>query len=103
MKNESGIKPVEFKVLIKPIEVEEKTKGGIILPQQTKEREAYAQQEGLLVAVGAIAFTEPDWLEKPRPGDKVLFDKFAGGTVTGRDGQMYRLINDKEIAAVIYG
>lgn len=100
--NKSGIKPVEYKVLIKPIEVEEKTEGGIILPQQAREREAYAQQQGKLVAVGEIAFTEPDWLDKPKVGETVLFDKFAGGMVIGKDGVEYRLINDKEIGAVIY-
>ena len=95
-----GIRPLEYKVLVKPQKVEEKTAGGIYLPDQIKEKEKFAKQEGILVAVGAIAFTDPDWLDRPKPGDKVLFDKYAGCTVKGQDGEEYRLINDKEIGAV---
>lgn len=100
--NESGIRPVEYKVLIKPIEVEEKTQGGIILPEQAREREAYAQQKGVLVAVSPNAFTDPEWLDPPKVGDFVLYDKFAGAIVKGQDAVEYRLINDKEIGAVIH-
>jgi chaperonin GroES len=99
--NESGIQPVEYKVLIKPVKVEEKTKGGIILPGSVKEKEEFAQMRGKVIAVGAIAFTDPDWLDKPKAGDIVLFDKYAGASVKGSDGIWYRLILDKEIGAVI--
>jgi len=101
--NKSGICPVEVKVLIKPNPIEVKTKGGIIMPEQTREKEKHAQVEGILVAVGANAFTDPDWLEHPKVGQTVLYDKYAGCTVIGKDGEEYRLINDKEIGAVIYG
>lgn len=102
--DQSGIRPLEYKVLVKPKIVEEKTAGGIYIPDTTKEKEKFAQQEGEVVAIGAIAFTDPDWLDKPKVGDTVLFDKYAGGKpVEGRDGEEYRLINDKEIMAVIYG
>ena len=99
--NESGIRPMEYKVLVKPEEVEEKTKGGIYIPEQAKDKEKFAKQEGVLIAVGAIAFTDPDWLERPRVGDRVLYDKYAGCTVKGKDGENYRIINDKEIGAVL--
>lgn len=95
-----GIRPVEYKVLVKPKKVEEKTAGGIYLPDQARDKEKFAKQEGVLVAVGAIAFTDPDWLDKPKVGDTVLFDKYAGCTVEGTDGEEYRLINDKEIGAI---
>ena len=99
--NEPGIRPLEYKVLVKPLEVEEKTKGGIYLPETTKDKEKFAKQEGILIAVGAIAFTDPDWLDRPKVGDKVLYDRYAGCTVQGKDGNEYRLIADKEIGAVI--
>jgi chaperonin GroES len=92
---------MEYKVLVKPEEVEEKTKGGIYIPEQAKDKEKFAKQEGVLIAVGAIAFTDPDWLERPRVGDRVLYDKYAGCTVKGKDGENYRIINDKEIGAVL--
>ena len=95
------IKPVEYKVLVKPIEVEKKTKGGIILPDETHDREQFAQQEGVLVAVSDDAFTNPTWLNPPKVGDTVLYDKYSGCTVTGRDGVKYRLINDRELGGII--
>lgn len=101
--NNSGIQPVEYKVLIRPKKVEEKTVGGIIIPESTKEKSKYATVEGELIAVGTIAFSDPDWLDRPKVGDTVLYDKYAGVTIKGKDGEDYRLINDKEIGAVIYG
>jgi chaperonin GroES len=101
--NESGILPSEFKVLIAPKTVEEKTKGGIIIPDQTKERDQFAQMEGVLVAISPLAFTYADWNDAspPKVGDRVLFAKYAGANVTGKDGKEYRIANDKDIAAVL--
>lgn len=100
MENKSGLKPVEYKVLVKPITVEERTAGGIILPDQVKDKEQFAKQEGIVISVSEMAFTDPDWPIKPKVGDKVLFDKYGGCTVKGKDGESYRLINDKEIGAI---
>lgn len=98
--NESGIEPLEFKVLIRPKKVEEKTEGGIYLPDETRDRDKHAVMRGQLVAVGEIAFTEPDWLQKPKIGDWVIYDRYAGATVEGIDGETYRLMNDKEIGGI---
>jgi chaperonin GroES len=103
--NPSGIVPVEYKCLIRPVIVEEKTKGGIIVPDQVRERDQYAVQEGEIVAVSPLAFTYhdpwPDEAVKPKAGDRVLFAKYAGGTRKGADGVEYRLINDRDISAVL--
>jgi chaperonin GroES len=102
--NASGIMPTEFKVLLKPKEVQEKTKGGIILPDETKDRDQFAQMEGMIVAVSPLAFTySDDWgsHQPPKPGDRVLFAKYSGAKVTGKDGQEYRIVSDKDIAAVL--
>ena len=101
MENKSGLKPVEYKVLILPKKVEEKTAGGIFIPDSAKTKEEFQRSEGVIVAFGPIAFTDPNWLEHPQVGDSVLYDKYAGSLVTGKDGETYRLINDKEIGAVI--
>lgn len=106
MKNTSQISPTEYKVLIAPIVVDEKTKGGIILPDEHKDREQFAQMQGTLIAVSPLAFTYADeaaWgdAQKPKPGDKVMFAKFAGAAVKGMDGKDYRIVNDKDIAAII--
>lgn len=106
MKNESRISPTEYKVLIQPEKVEEKTKGGIILPDEHKDREQFAQMLGTLIAVSPLAFTyadAKDWGDspKPKPGDKVMFAKYAGAAIKGLDGKDYRIVNDKDITAVI--
>jgi len=99
--NVSGISPFEYKVVLKVKEQEEKTEGGILLPDSIKEKEKYAISYGTLVAIGEIAFTDPDWLDKPKLGDFLMFDKYAGTLVKGNDGQDYRVMNDKEIVAKI--
>jgi chaperonin GroES len=106
MKNQSGIFPTEYKVLVQPIKVDEKTKGGIILPDEHKDREQFAQMQGMLVAVSPLAFTyagKEDWgdAEKPKPGDRVMFAKYAGAACKGKDGADYRIINDKDLSAVL--
>ena len=97
--NESKILPCEYKILIEPEIVEEKTAGGIILAQKTKDMEQMAQVKGVLIAYGGNAFE--DWKNKPKVGDKVYFGKYAGYVVKGNDGKEYRLANDKDICAII--
>jgi chaperonin GroES len=104
--NTSGIFPTEYKALVRPIKIDEKTKGGIILPDEHKDREQFAQMQGMLIAVSHLAFTyadKSDWgdAEKPKPGDRVMFAKYAGAAVKGADGADYRIINDRDISAVL--
>jgi len=101
MRNDSGIRPVEYKVLIEPEAVEAQTKGGIYIPETTQDKEKFARERGRVVAIGSIAFTDPTWLETPCVGDTVLYDRYAGSMVKGLDGKDYRLINDKEIGAIV--
>lgn len=102
--NTTGIRPTEFKCLIAPKPVEDKV-GSIIIPDATKESEKYAQIEGQIVAMSHLAFTyatADEWGEhKPKPGDRVLYAKYAGVRVKGKDGKEYVLVNDKDICAVV--
>lgn len=100
--NNSGITPMGYKVLVRPVEVEEITEGGIILPQAAKDKEQFAQEEGVFMAAGSCAFTEPFWKEQPAPGVKVIYKKYSGIVVNG-NGQKYRLMDDQDIGAVIEG
>lgn len=105
MKNNSGILPTEYKILVKPKTAEEKI-GSIFIPDEAKDRNQFAQTEGELVAISPLAFTyanETEWngSPKPKPGDRVLYAKYAGTTVKGKDGIEYRLVNDKDVAAVL--
>lgn len=103
--NPSGINPTEYKVLVKPKAVEEKTAGGIFIPDESREREQYASTEGELVAISPLAFTYedrwPEGFEKPKVGDRVIFAKYAGTKLKGKDGGEYRIVNDRDIAAVL--
>lgn len=104
MLNPSGITPTEFKVLVEPKPVEVKTKGGIILPDQTADSEKYAAVEGRIVALSHLAFsyaTPEEWGDKkPKPGQRILHAKYAGVRVKGKDGNEYLLINDKDVCAL---
>lgn len=104
MTNESGIKPVEFNVLLKQDAEQTTTRGGLQLPDELVERNKHAQTRGTIIAVSPLAFNEdvfPAGMEKPKPGDKVAFARHAGTFIEGMDGQEYRVVKDKDIVAVI--
>lgn len=102
--NATGINPTEFKVLIDPKEAETKI-GSIIIPSSKVEAEKYATIEGRIVAISHLAFTyatEDEWDGmKPKAGDVVLYAKYAGVRVKGKDGREYLLVNDKDIVATV--
>lgn len=98
--NTAGLHPVEYKILIEPEEVERKTESGIILTDKVTDREKMAQVRGKLIAVGGNAFE--DWLPPiPKVADTVSYAKYAGLIVKGSDGKEYRLVNDKDITAIV--
>lgn len=104
--NTSGINPVEYNVLVKPKAVEEKTIGGIFLPDSTKEREKFGQMEGELIAISPAAFTYnyegwPEGEELPLVGDRVVFSKYQATEIKGADGETYWMMKDKSIAGVM--
>ena len=106
--NPSGIRPVEYKCLIKPYAIEETyaaiksaREAGIIFDSGSNEREQMAQCVALLVDVGGNAFE--DWKgEIPKNGDRVTIAKYAGVSVLGCDGRGYRLVSDKDIAGILF-
>ncbi len=102
-KNESGLRPVEFKVLIKPDGVEQKSEGGIIIPERHVDRQQMAQVKGTLVAKGGKAFH--DWPEDEQaqlvPGARVYFDIYSGVKLIGADGEEYKLTEDKQVGSLI--
>lgn len=102
--NSTGIFPTEFKVLVAPKPVEEK-RGSIIIPEKTRDSEKYATTEGRIVAISPLAFTyvtPEEWAGlKPKPGDAIIYAKYAGVHVKGRDGGEYVILNDKDIVATI--
>jgi len=105
--NESGIQPLEYKVLVKLDPPEEVSKGGIVVTTgEETEREAMAQIKGTVVAIGHSAFC--DWKPggQPRIGDRVMISKHEGIICRGaeqgpRERPNYRLVADKQLAAIL--
>lgn len=99
--NTSGLKPVGRAVLLQPYGVEEKTAGGILLPDMVRKKDQMAEQRAVVVEVGPSAWEEE---RTPRAciGDRVLFSKYAGYVAIGpADDREYRVVNDSDIFMVI--
>lgn len=103
MTNDSGLKPMEYNVLVRMDPVEERTAGGIIIPVAKKDRDELATDEGTLVDASPHAFSYADWPEgqtPPQVGERVLFAQYSG-RIWERAGVKYRILKDKDIVAVI--
>lgn len=100
MNNASGITPLDVKVLVKPDPVEEKTAGGIILADTSKEKAKYAATKGTLVAKGANAFAEWGADAAPDDNSRVLYAQYAGSRFKGDDGEDYIICNDEDVVGV---
>ena len=93
-----NLTPLADRVVIKPQEAEEKTKGGIILPDTAKEKPI----EGTVVAIGAGKVSDDGKTIAPavKVGDKVLYGKYSGTEVTV-DGVDYLIMRESDIFAII--
>ena len=98
--NESGIHPQGDRVLVMVETINEKTEGGILLPETHKRDHEQAQQAGKLVDTGVDAWSD---YQKPfaEIGDRVMFARHGGIEVTGKDGVLYRIMNDTDITATL--
>ena len=93
------IKPLGDRVVIKPLEPESKTKGGILLPDTAKEK----PQEGKVVAVGKGKVLENGTVAAPevKVGDKVLYGKYSGNEITTKEGDELLIMREDDILAII--
>jgi co-chaperonin GroES (HSP10) len=104
----AGILPIEHKVLLKPVTVEEKFAGtSLYKPTSTQEQEKWATVKGTVIAVSGLAFNyaTPQEYEalgglKPKVGDVVYYAKHAGVWIKADDGEEYLMVNDQDILAV---
>jgi chaperonin GroES len=88
-----NIKPLADRVLVEPAAAEEKTAGGIIIPDTAKEK----PMKGTIIAVGDGTKEQPMTVKS---GDKVLYGKYAG-TEISVDGNDYLIMRESDIYAVI--
>jgi chaperonin GroES len=94
------IRPLQDRVIVKRLEEEEKTKGGIIIPDTAKEK----PQEGKVVAVGKGKVTEEGKLIPldVKVGDKILFGKYSGSEIK-IGGEEHLIMREEDILGVIEG
>lgn len=98
--NQSGLLPLGHAVLVQTYEPEIK-RGLIELPAKVAERQSQLEQRCKVIAVGPECWSG-EAVPRAQPGDKVLVTAFAGYvTSQTRDGQQYRLVNDRDIFAKI--
>jgi chaperonin GroES len=93
-----NLTPLADRVIVKPSEAEEKTKGGIILPDTAKEKPI----EGTIVAAGPGKVTDDGKTVKlgVKVGDKVLYGKYSGTEVTV-EGEEYLIMRESDIFAIV--
>ena len=94
-----NIQPLADRVVIKSLEAESKTKGGIVLPDIAKEK----PQEGKVVAVGKGKVLENGTVQalELKVGDKVLYAKYSGNEITTKDGEELLIMREEDILAII--
>jgi len=88
-----NVKPLADRVLVEPAAAEQKTAGGIIIPDTAKEK----PQKGTVVAVGTGKKDEPLTV---KVGDQVLYGKYSGTEITV-EGKDYLIMRESDILAVI--
>ena len=95
-----AFKPLHDRVLVKRIEQEKKTSGGIIIPETAQEK----PQEGEIVAVGPGARDESGRLQPldVKVGDRILFGKWSG-TEVKMDGQEFLIMKESDIMGIVEG
>ena len=91
------IQPLHDRVIVKRTEEEEKTKGGIIIPDTAKEK----PQEGIITAVGSGKTEDGKKVAlEVKEGDRVLFGKYAGTEIT-IEGEEHLIMKEDDIIAII--
>ncbi len=92
-----------FHVLVRPVSVKEKTKGGIIIPNSTKEDMSYLTTVGKVIKIGNLAYNDTDKFPKGpwcKEGDYICYAKHAGQKIQYKEVKMILLYDDQVIMKV---
>lgn len=93
-----NLKPIGDRIVVKPLEAEEITKGGIILPDTAKEK----PQKGKVIAIGTGRILD-NGTRVPvevKEGDTIIYSKY-GGTEVKFEGEEYLIVSERDILAVV--
>ena len=93
------MQPLGDRIVIKPLEAETKTKGGIVIPDTAKEK----PQQGEVVAVGKGKVLDSGALQalEVKVGDRVLYGKYSGNEITTKEGEELLIMREEDILAII--
>jgi chaperonin GroES len=93
------IKPLGDRIVVKVLEAENKSKGGIVLPDSAKEK----PQEAKVIAIGKGKVLENGTVAAPevKVGDKVIFGKYSGNEITTKEGEDLLILREEDILAII--
>lgn len=94
-----NMQPLADRVVVKPLEAENKTKGGIVLPDTAKEK----PQEGKVIAVGKGKVSDSGHIQplEVKVGDRVLYGKYSGSEITTKEGEELLIMREEDILAIL--
>lgn len=92
------LQPLADRIIVKPLEAIEKTKGGILLPETAKEK----PQEGKIIAVGKGKVLDNGSVHAPevKVGDRILYGKYSGSEISTSEGEDLLIMREDDILAV---
>ena len=98
MATKINLRPLNEKIVVKRVDAEEKTKGGILLPDTAKEK----PKEGVVVSLGSGKLLDSGERAKfqVKEKDRILFSSYAG-TEVKLDGQEYLIMNEEDVLAIV--
>ena len=93
------IKPLGDRIVVQPLEAEDVTKGGIILPDTAKEK----PHEGKIVSVGRGKVLENGQIQalELKVGDRILYGKYSGSEIKTKDGKDYLIMKEEDVLAIV--
>ena len=93
-----ALKPLGDRIVVKPLDAQEKTKSGLVLPDTAKEK----PQEGKVIAVGIGRLLDDGALKhlEIKSGDRVLYGKYSG-TEVSVEGADYLILREEDVLAVV--
>ena len=93
------LQPLADRIVVKPLEAEDKTRGGIVLPDTAKEK----PQEGKVVAAGKGKTLDNGQVQsmEVKVGDRILYGKYSGSEITTTEGEELLIMREEDVLAII--
>ena len=94
-----NIQPLADRIIVKPLDAEETTKGGIVLPDTAKEK----PQEGKVLAVGSGKKTDDGKIQalELKVGDRILYGKYSGTEISTKEEEGLLIMREEDVLAIV--